>query len=91
VALQLDRKTYRLRLPYRPLLAPGQNQRFQLALIAPKASRHPLRVIMDTSDGRRGAAARLELLYFVPKALHTALRWFSAGHADAVSRAPKAR
>jgi hypothetical protein len=67
VALQLDRKTYRLRLPYRPLLAPGQNQRFQLALIAPKASRHQLRVVMETSDGRRVTTPRLDLLYFVPK------------------------
>jgi hypothetical protein len=67
VSLQLDRKTYRLRLPYRPLLAPGQNQRFQLALIAPKASRHQLRVVMETSDGRRVTTPRLDLLYFVPK------------------------
>lgn len=67
VALQLDRKTYRVRLPYRPLLAPGQNQRFQLALIAPKASHHQLRVVMDTSDGRRVTTPRLDLLYFVPK------------------------
>ena len=67
VALQLDRKTYRLRLPYRPLLAPGQNQRFQLALIAPKASRHQLQVVMETSDGRRVTTPRLDLLYFVPK------------------------
>lgn len=67
VALQLDRKTYRVRLPYRPLLAPGQNQRFQLALIAPKASRHQWRVVMETSDGRRVMTPRLDLLYFVPK------------------------
>jgi hypothetical protein len=67
VALQLDRKTYRLRLPYRPLLAAGENQRFQLALIAPKASRHQLRVVMETSDGRRVTTPRLDLLYFVPK------------------------
>ena len=67
VALQLDRKAYRVQLPYRPLLAPGQNQRFQLALIAPKASRHQLRVVMDTSDGRRVTTPRLDLLYFVPK------------------------
>jgi hypothetical protein len=67
VALQLDRKTYRLRLPYRPLLAPGENQRFQLALIAPKASRHQWRVVMETSDGRRVTTPRLDLLYFVPK------------------------
>jgi hypothetical protein len=67
VTLQLDRKTYRLRLPYRPLLAPGQNQRFQLALIAPKASRHQWRVVMETSDGRRVTTPRMDLLYFVPK------------------------
>lgn len=67
VALQLDRKAYRVRLPYRPLLAPAQNQRFQLALIAPKSSRHQWRVVMETSDGRRVTTPRLDLLYFVPK------------------------
>lgn len=67
VALQLDRKSYRVRLPYRPLLAPGQNQRFQLALTAPKASRHQLRVVMESSDGRRVTTPPLDLLYFVPK------------------------
>ena len=67
VSLQLERKTYRLPLPYRPLLAPGQNQRFQLTLDAPKASRHQFRVVMETSDGRRVTTPLLDLLYFVPK------------------------
>jgi hypothetical protein len=67
VSLQLERKTYRLPLPYRPLLAPGQNQRFQLTLDAPKASRHQLRVVMESSDGRRVTTPLLDLLYFAPK------------------------
>jgi hypothetical protein len=67
VSLQLERKSYQLPLPYRPLLAPGQNQRFQLTLDAAKASRHQFRVVMETSDGHRVTTPLLDLLYFVPK------------------------
>jgi len=67
VSLQLERKSYQLPLPYRPLLAPGQNQRFQLTLDAAKASHHQFRVVMETSDGRRVTTPLLDLLYFVPK------------------------
>jgi hypothetical protein len=67
IVLQLDREMYQLPLPYRPRLAPGQNQRFQLTLKAPKASSHQFRVVLETSDGRRVATPPLDLLYFVPK------------------------
>ena len=67
ITLQLDRSGYRLPLPYRPRLAAGQNQRFQLTLNAPKASSHQFRVVMETSDGRRVSTPPLDLLYFVPK------------------------
>jgi len=67
VALQLDRSRYRLSLPYRPRLGPGENQRFQLALSAPQASRHRLRVVVEY-EGRRATGEPIDLLYFVPKA-----------------------
>jgi hypothetical protein len=67
IMLQLDRKDYRLPLPYRPRLGPGQNQRFQLTLKAPKASSHQFRVVMESSDGRRVTTQPLDLLYFVPR------------------------
>lgn len=67
IQLQLDRSDYRLTLPYRPRLAPGQNQRLQLTLTAPKASSHRFRVVLESSDGRRVATPTLDLLYFVPR------------------------
>ena len=67
ITLQLDRKNYRLPLPYRPRLGPGQNQRFQLTLNAPKASSHQFRVVLEGSDGRRVTTPPLDLLYFVPR------------------------
>ena len=67
IMLQLDRQNYRLPLPYRPRLNPGQNQRFQLTLKAPKASSHQFRVVLEGSDGRRVTTAPLDLLYFVPR------------------------
>jgi hypothetical protein len=76
ITLLLDRSGYRLPLPYRPRLGPGQNQRFQLTLNAPKASSHLFRVVLETSDGRRVATPPLDLLYFVPK--------FEAGEARQV-------
>lgn len=67
IMLQADRDMYRLPLPYRPRLGPGQNQRFQLTLNAPRASSHQFRVVLETSDGRRVTTPPLDLLYFVPK------------------------
>lgn len=67
IILQLDRQNYRLPLPYRPRLGPGQNQRFQLTLKAPKASSHQFRVVLESSDGRRVTTAPLDLLYFIPR------------------------
>ncbi|MFO1215402.1 MAG: hypothetical protein U1E72_12490 [Burkholderiaceae bacterium] len=67
VTLQLDRSRYQLPLPYRPLLGPGQNQRFQLTLNAPKSSRHRFRVVVESSDGRRAATEPMELQYFAPQ------------------------
>jgi hypothetical protein len=67
ITLLLDRTQYRLPLPYRPRLAPGQNQRFQLTLNAPKASRHLFRVVLELSDGSRVATPPVDLLYFVPQ------------------------
>ena len=67
ITLQLERSGYRLPLPYRPLLGPGQNQRFELTLNAPKSSRHRFRVVVEASGGRRAASAPIELQYFVPQ------------------------
>jgi hypothetical protein len=67
IMLQLDRQNYRLPLPYRPRLGPGQNQRFQLTLKAPKASSHQFRVVLESSDGRRVTTAPLDLQYFIPR------------------------
>ncbi|HMO46806.1 MAG TPA: hypothetical protein PKB14_12350 [Rubrivivax sp.] len=66
ITLPLDRERCRLPLPYRPRLGPGQNQRLQLTLNAPRASSHQFRVVLETSGGRRVAAPLLDLLYFVP-------------------------
>jgi hypothetical protein len=67
ITLLLDRSSYRLPLPYRPRLTPGQNQRFELTLNAPKASQHLFRVVMEMSDGSRVTTAPIDLLYFVPQ------------------------
>jgi hypothetical protein len=67
ITLKTDGTSYRLPLPYRPRLAPGQNQRFELTLNAPKASRHRWRVVMELSDGSRMATAPLDLMVFVPQ------------------------
>lgn len=67
ITLQLERSGYRLPLPYRPLLGPGQNQRFELTLNAPKSSRHRFRVVVEASGGRRAATEPIELQYFVPQ------------------------
>ena len=71
IVLQLDRRNYRLPLPYRPRLGPGQNQRYQLTLKAPKASSHQFRVVLESSDGRRVTSDALDLLYFVPRMDHS--------------------
>ncbi len=63
VTPQLDRNEYRLSLPYHPRLAPGQNQRFELALDAPKASRH----LWELNDGSQVATASLNPSCFVPQ------------------------
>jgi hypothetical protein len=67
IVLALDRTQYRLPLPYRPRIGPGQNQRFQLTLAAPKSSQHLFRVVMEMTDGSRALSAPLDLLYFVPQ------------------------
>jgi hypothetical protein len=67
ITLLLDRTQYRLPLPYRPRLQAGQDQRFQLTLTAPKASRHLFRVVLELSDGSRVATAPVDLLHFVPQ------------------------
>ena len=67
ITLQLERSRYRLPLPYRPLLGPGQNQRFELTLNAAKASRHRFRVVVEASGGRRAATEPIELQYFTPQ------------------------
>lgn len=67
ITLQTERSRYRLPLPYRPLLGPGQNQRFELTLNAPKSSWHRFRVVVEASGGRRAATEPIELQYFVPQ------------------------
>jgi hypothetical protein len=67
ITLKPDGTQYRLPLPYRPRLAPGQNQRFELTLDAPRASRHLWRVVLELNDGRQITTAPLDLLYFVPR------------------------
>jgi hypothetical protein len=67
ITLLLDRNRYRLPLPYRPRIGPGENRRFQLTLNAPKSSAHRFRILMEMTDGSRAASAPLDLSYFVPQ------------------------
>lgn len=66
IMLPLDRTQYRLPLPYRPRVGPGENRRFELTLAAPKSSQHLLRVVVEMTDGSRSVSAPIDLLYFKP-------------------------
>ncbi len=67
VKLALDRSNYTLPLPYRGRLGPRENRRLELALVADRASRHLLRVVVELSDGRRIASTPMEIGYFTPR------------------------
>ncbi len=66
VELPLDRKAYRVPLPYRPLLPAGQARRFELALLAPKSSHHLFEIVVETAGGGRTVSPPIELDYLRP-------------------------
>jgi hypothetical protein len=67
VKLPLDKANYRIPLPYKDTLAPQQNKRFALSLIADKSSGHKFRVVLDLADGTYAASPEIDLLYFLPR------------------------
>jgi hypothetical protein len=67
VKLPLDKANYRIALPYKDTLAPQQNKRFALSLIADKSSGHKFRVVLDLADGTYAASPEIDLLYFLPR------------------------
>jgi hypothetical protein len=67
VQLPLDKANYRIPLPYSGNLAPQQNKRFALSLIADKSSGHKFRIVLDLADGTQTASPEIDLLYFLPR------------------------
>ena len=67
VKLPLDKANYRIPLPYQGTLAPQQNARAALGLIADKSSSHKFRVVLDLADGTQAASPQVDLLYFLPR------------------------
>jgi hypothetical protein len=67
VKLSLDKKNYRIPLPYSGKLAPQQNRRFALNLVADKSSQHFFRVVLQFADGTSAASREINLLYFLPR------------------------
>ena len=67
VKLPLDKSNYRLPLPYKGKLAPQQNRRFALALVAAKSSQHRFKVVFDLADGKSIASPEMTLIYFLPQ------------------------
>jgi hypothetical protein len=67
VQLLLDKSSYRIALPYKGKLAPQQNKRFALSLVASKSSQHSFKVVLDLADGTTIASPDITLLYFLPR------------------------
>ncbi len=67
ITLPLDRTMYRLPLPLRPRVGPGENRRYELTLNAARSSQHRFRLVMEMTDGRRAVSAPIDLLYFTPQ------------------------
>lgn len=67
VKLPLDKANYRIPLPYSGTLAPQQNKRLALILIADKSSGHKFRVVLELADGTQAASAEIDLIYFLPR------------------------
>ena len=67
VKLPLDKANYRIPLPYSGNLAPQQNKRFALSLIADKSSGHKFRVVLELADGKQAVSPEIDLLYFLPR------------------------
>ncbi len=66
IELPLDRKAYRVPLPYRPLIPAGQARRFELALLAPKSSHHAFEIVVETAGGGVAVSPTIELDYLRP-------------------------
>ena len=67
ITLALDRLQYRLPLPLRPRVGPGENRRYELTLDAARSSQHRFRLVMEMTDGRLAVSAPIELLFFLPR------------------------
>ena len=64
IDLSTDKRNYRVALPYRVRLAPGQNTRLSLSLGAKKASIHTFQAVLRLSDGSTVRSGPIELQYF---------------------------
>jgi hypothetical protein len=71
VKLSLDRKNYRIPLPFSGSLGPKQNRRLSLALVADKSSQHFFKVVLQLADGSTVSSPKVDLLYFMPRFAYT--------------------
>jgi hypothetical protein len=67
IKLPLDKANYRIPLPYKGNLAPQQNKRYALSLIADKSSGHKFKVMLELADGTQIASPEIDLIYFLPR------------------------
>jgi hypothetical protein len=65
--LSLDKKNYRIPLPYSGNFALQQQRRFALNLVADKSSQHFFKVVLQLADGTTTASPSIDLLYFMPR------------------------
>lgn len=65
--LPLDVENVRIPINYTDTIAPREQKRFGLNLVADKSSRHRLRFVVELADGRTIDSADIDLEYFVPR------------------------
>jgi len=65
--LPLDETNVRIPINYSYTIAPREQKRFGLNLIADKSSRHHFRFVVELADGRTIASPDIDLTYFIPR------------------------
>ncbi len=65
--LPLDETNVRIPINYQDSIAPREQKRFGLNLVADKSSRHRFRFVVELADGRTIASPDVDLLYFIPR------------------------
>jgi len=65
--LPLDVENARIPINYTASIAPREQKRFGLNLVADKSSRHQFRFVVELADGRTIASPDIDLVYFTPR------------------------